>query len=170
MYRLNTGQPVRRTLPIVIRRLRSAEEARACAKVIATSEPWITLRFTRCLKILQDQTREVFVAVSKGARVGFMVLNLRGPLRGYIQTIAVMPEWRNRGIGKKLIGVAEERIFRDSPNVFLCVSSFNTDAQRLYRRLGYQPVGEFKDYVVKGHSEILLRKTIGPIADFKPIR
>lgn len=27
-------------------------------------------------------------------------------------------------------------------------------------------IGELKDYVVKGYSEILLRKTIGPIADF----
>ena len=137
---------------------------------MATSEPWMTLRFTRTLKIVQDPAKEAYVAEQKGTVAGFILLNLLGPLRGYIQVLAVMPEWRNRGIGKKLIVVAEERIFRASPNVFLCVSSFNTDAQRLYRRLGYQPVGKFKDYVVKGHSEILLRKTIGPIADFKPIR
>jgi hypothetical protein len=28
-------------------------------------------------------------------------------------------------------------------------------------------VGELKDYIVPGHSEILLRKTIAPLAQFK---
>jgi ribosomal protein S18 acetylase RimI-like enzyme len=52
--------------------------------------------------------------------------------------------------------------------VFLCVSSFNERAQKLYQRLGYERVGELPDYVVKGYSEILMRKTRGPIFDFKP--
>jgi [ribosomal protein S18]-alanine N-acetyltransferase len=134
---------------------------------MATSEPWITLRFTGTLKIVQDPAKEAYVAEEKGTVAGFVLLNLLGPLRGYIQVLAVMPEWRNRGIGRKLIRFAEQRTFRESPNVFLCVSSFNTAAQRLYRRLGYKPVGKFKDHVVKGHSEILMRKTLGPIADFK---
>lgn len=57
-------------------------------------------------------------------------------------------------------------ILRESPNVFMCVSSFNQDARRLYQRLGYQVVGELTDYIVRGHSEILLRKTVGPVATF----
>jgi ribosomal protein S18 acetylase RimI-like enzyme len=48
----------------------------------------------------------------------------------------------------------------------MCVSSFNDGALRLYQRLGYQKVGELPDYIVAGHSEILLRKTIGPLAAF----
>jgi len=134
---------------------------------MATSEPWMTLRFTRTLKIVQDPAKEAYVAEQKGTVAGFVLLNLLGPLRGYIQVLAVMPEWRNQGIGRKLIRFAEQRIFREAPNVFLCVSSFNTEAQRFYWRLGYKRVGEFKDYVVKGHSEILMRKTIGPIAKFR---
>jgi ribosomal protein S18 acetylase RimI-like enzyme len=46
------------------------------------------------------------------------------------------------------------------------VSSFNEGARRLYQRHGYEVVGELTDYIVKGHSEILLRKTFGPIASF----
>jgi ribosomal protein S18 acetylase RimI-like enzyme len=49
----------------------------------------------------------------------------------------------------------------------MCVSSFNTDAQRLYERLGYQRIGELTDYIVAGQSEILLRKTIGPLTGFR---
>jgi ribosomal protein S18 acetylase RimI-like enzyme len=63
---------------------------------------------------------------------------------------------------------AEERIFRQSPNVFLCVSSFNRRAQKFYERLGYACVGELTDFLVPGHSEILLRKTRGPLLAFTP--
>jgi ribosomal protein S18 acetylase RimI-like enzyme len=67
-----------------------------------------------------------------------------------------------------MIEFAEQRIFRQSPNVFLCVSSFNKHAQKLYERLGYQHVGELPDFVVRGYSEILMRKTRGPLLEFKP--
>ena len=67
----------------------------------------------------------------------------------------------------KIVGVRGGADFRESPNVFLCVSSFNKEAQRLYKRLGYRKVGELKDYVVKGHSEFLMRKSIGPIMGYK---
>jgi ribosomal protein S18 acetylase RimI-like enzyme len=59
-------------------------------------------------------------------------------------------------------------IFAQLPNVFICASSFNPRAVKLYKSLGYELVGELKDYAVAGHSEILLRKTIGPIIGFKP--
>ena len=56
----------------------------------------------------------------------------RGAFRGYIQTVLVLPGLRNRGIGRGLIRFAERRVLSASPNVFLCVSSFNRGAQRLY--------------------------------------
>jgi ribosomal-protein-alanine N-acetyltransferase len=155
---------------LLIRRVEGQGEIESCARLLASSEPWITLGrdYQHGLKAISDPLREVYVAVAGDSIAGFMILSLRGPLSGYIQTIAVMPEKRNQGIGRRLIGFAEGRIFRESPNVFLCVSSFNSKAHRFYTRLGYAPVGELKDYVVKGHSEILMRKTLGPIAGFSP--
>jgi [ribosomal protein S18]-alanine N-acetyltransferase len=154
---------------VVIRPLQDAAEARICARVMADSEPWITLRrpYEEALNLVRDPVKEVYVATADRLVLGFIVLHLGCPFSGYIQTIAVVPEWRSRGIGRKLIEFAEERIFRESPNVFLCVSSFNSSAQRLYGRLGYERVGEFRDYVVAGYSEILMRKTTGPIGAFK---
>jgi len=61
---------------------------------------------------------------------------------------------------------AGKRIFVETPNVFICVSSFNQNAQAFYKKLEYVIVGGLKDYIVSGHSEILLRKTIGPLKDF----
>jgi [ribosomal protein S18]-alanine N-acetyltransferase len=89
---------------------------------------------------------------------------MTGAFVGYIQTIAIQPDRRGRGLGSRLIDFAERRILAESPNVFMCVSSFNHDARRLYERLGYHVVGELTDYIVQGHSEILLRKTTGPLS------
>jgi ribosomal protein S18 acetylase RimI-like enzyme len=90
-----------------------------------------------------------------------------GAFVGYIQTVLVAASEQGKGIGSKLVAYAEDRIFSESPNSFLCVSSFNTDARRLYERLGYEYVGELTDYLVRGHSELLFRKTRGAWSDFK---
>ena len=36
----------------------------------------------------------------------------------------------------------------------------------MYERLGYEVIGELKDYLTRGYAEILLRKTVGPIGEF----
>lgn len=132
--------------------------------MMAASEPWTTVGrdYETCLALLRNRDREIYVADDDEVR-GFIVLNMQGAFVGYIQIICVEPNARSAGIGSRLIACAEERIFRDHPNVFLCVSSFNTRARALYERLGYEPVGELKDYLVRGSSEILMRKSVGPL-------
>jgi [ribosomal protein S18]-alanine N-acetyltransferase len=139
-----------------------------CARLMSESEPWITLGrgFEASLALLQDPSRETYVAWNREERAGFIILCLVGAFAGYIQSVCVAPDHRGKGLGTELIRFAEERIFRQFPNVFLCVSSFNHPAARLYKRLGYEVAGELKDYLVAGHSEILMRKTIGPIGQF----
>ena len=150
---------------VVIRRLAGDDEARACATIMATSEPWITLLrdYDSSLATVSDPNRETYVAVDSSGVVGFVILNMQGPFIGYIQSIAARADRRGDGLGSRLIAFAEERILRETPNVFLCVSSFNPRARALYERLGYETVGELKDFVVSGHSEWLLRKTVGPL-------
>jgi ribosomal-protein-alanine N-acetyltransferase len=146
------------------------EEVRACAEIMSTSDPWVTLGRTmeQAQRILTDrEIQEIYVAVHDDSVVGFVILILKGAFIGYVRTIAVRADWRSRGLGRRLIRFAEQRIFRESPNVFLCVSSFNRRAQSLYERLGYETVGELRDYIVRGHSEWLMRKTLGPQAEFR---
>jgi [ribosomal protein S18]-alanine N-acetyltransferase len=154
---------------IKISRLRSLKDAKDCARMMINSEPWVTLQFDyrTTVAALRDRNREAYIAKIENRPVGLIVLNLVGPFRGYVQAIGVWPEFRGGGIGGRLLKYAEARILREFPNVFLCVSSFNRGAQRLYKRLGYRKIGELKDYVVKGHSEFLMRKTVGPMARFK---
>lgn len=144
------------------------EELARCSKLMLESEPWITLRFDagRCDKAMRGDHKEVYIALADGEFAGFAVVQLYGVLRGYIQTLAVVPGMRGKGLGTALIRYCENRILRDHPNVFICFSSFNPDAGRLYQRLGYQKIGELKDYLVKGYDEIILRKSTVPYAEF----
>jgi [ribosomal protein S18]-alanine N-acetyltransferase len=153
---------------IAIRPASSPDDREWCAQLMACSEPWVTLGRTldASRRLLEDPSREVFVATADDELRGFLILTLAGAFPGYIQTICVAPDQRRSGIGSQLLAFAEDQIFRTSPNVFLCVSSFNHDARRLYERRGYVLVGELTEYLVKGHSELLFRKTRGPWSEF----
>jgi ribosomal-protein-alanine N-acetyltransferase len=150
-------------------RLHQKNEAETCANMMANSEPWITLRrdYDASLKNLTDPSKEVYLALVDDEIAGFAVLNMQGAFVGYIQSVCVAPQWRNKRIGSHLMDFVEKRIFSETPNAFICVSSFNRGVQRLYERRGYETIGELKDFIVPGHSEILLRKTIAPLTDFK---
>lgn len=151
--------------------LRGAGDAEACARIMNTTEPWITLGrdYARCLAVVQLPTQEAWVAVDPDDRVaGFVLLVMQGAFVGYIRSIAVREDVRSHGVGSALLTFAERRIHRESPNVFLCVSSFNVRARALYERYGFEVVGELRDFVVRGHSEWLMRKTIGPITGYVP--
>ncbi len=151
-----------------IQRLESVEQAETCARMMDESEPWITLGrgYDESLTILTDPLREVYLAMDGDRVAGFVVLEMEGAFTGYVKSIFVSPPYRGRGVGAWLMLFVERRVFRERPNVFLCVSDFNVGARMFYEKLGYEAVGELRDYIVRGRSEILLRKTVGPLAEF----
>lgn len=145
-----------------IQKLQNPQEAEICASMMANSEPWLTLGrgYDHSLATLLHPDKEVYLARIDNEIVACMVLNMHGALIGYIQLICVSGGHRGIGIGSKLLSFAEERIASDSNNVFLMVSSFNENAKRLYERSGYQSIGELKDFVAEGYSEILMRTSL----------
>lgn len=153
---------------IEIIHLTSDQQKQACALLMSNTEPWITLgrSFEDSLALFSDPAKECFGSFEDAQLTGFLVIDLNGPFRGYIQSVCAIPSKRGSGLGSRLIGFAEERIFRVSPNAFICVSDFNLRAKKLYQRLGYEMIGELKEFIIPGHSEILMRKTIGPLMTF----
>jgi RimJ/RimL family protein N-acetyltransferase len=141
---------------------RTDEDIDTCAWMMATSEPWITLKRTVDVlrPIMSDPVKELHVVRDSKGIAGFVLLDLRGLLNGYVQTICVREDRRSSGLGAALLTAAELRILEQSPNVFLCVSSFNPRAQKFYARMGYERIGPLRDIVVTGHDEILMRKTV----------
>lgn len=140
-------------------------ERDACARIMAGSDPWITLGIgvERARAVFDLPEREVLVARDGATVAGFAVISMQGVLAGYLQTLAVSPAHRGRGLGAALLERVEARVFREKPNVFLFVSSFNHGAQRFYEAHGYRVIGEVPDFLVAGCGERLMRKTIGPL-------
>jgi [ribosomal protein S18]-alanine N-acetyltransferase len=148
--------------------LTASDDREWCARLMASQEPWITLRrdYRACVAALTNPTKERYLVRLGDERAGLLILDVSGPFPGYIQTICLSPETRNRGLGTAVMRWAEARILREYPNVFICVSSFNPDARRLYERLGYELVGTLRGFVVDEHDELLLRKRGASIERF----
>ncbi len=133
-----------------------------CARLMAASEPWITLRrgFDALLPAALDPEYVVLVARRGGAPCGFIRIHPRGVAGSpYVASVAVAETERGRGVGTALLDATEAR-YPKARYVFLCVSSFNTRARELYERHGYRLVGELPDYVVDGYSELLMGKRL----------
>jgi ribosomal-protein-alanine N-acetyltransferase len=147
-----------------------SEDLEQCAILMHASEPFATLKMDleRCRRAMLGEGKEVYLAHLNGIFAGFVILQLTGSFRGYIQTICICEEYRSLGIGTALIQFSEERILKISPNVFMCVTSFNHRAQKLYYSLGYEKVGELSNHLIYGADEYLLRKTTGPYSEFVP--
>ncbi|HLZ42518.1 MAG TPA: N-acetyltransferase [Candidatus Sulfotelmatobacter sp.] len=135
-----------------------------CARLMATSEPWMTLRrdLEGCRAALTRPGTELFLARDEraGQRFGFILLAAYGfAASPYVASIGVAPESRGRSVGSQLMAFAEQR-YVDRGHLFLLVSSFNPRAQSFYRERGYQFVGELKEYIIPGHSELIFHKRL----------
>jgi len=145
-----------------------AEKIVACALMMSTSEPWITytMDYDYCLNAFKGDCKEVYVLENENGIAGFVILQICGTFKGYIQTLCISETHRGKGLGKKMLHFCEERILKISPNIFICVSSFNKGAIKLYYEFGFKLAGELNDFVKDGLSELLLRKTFGPIVGY----
>jgi ribosomal protein S18 acetylase RimI-like enzyme len=140
----------------------TAAEREWCARLMAESEPWITLG--RSLDVLLpaalDTEYVVLVARRAGAPCGFVRIHPRGVAGSpYVASVAVAGSERGRGVGTALLDATEAR-YPMARYVFLCVSDFNVRARALYERHGYRLVGALPDYVVEGRAELLMAKRL----------
>jgi [ribosomal protein S18]-alanine N-acetyltransferase len=144
----------------------------ACAAIMYKTDPWITLgmNYDDCLKAFDGAYKEVFVLKKDNETAGFVILQTQGSFKGYIQTLAINEAGRGMGYGTLILKFCEEHILKYSPNIFICVSSFNEGAIHLYTKFGFELVGELKNFVKEGFTELLLRKTAGPLAGYIPAK
>ncbi len=141
----------------------SEPERDMAAGLLASTEPWITLKITaeQCHKNCHDPEYQLFVASVGDNPGGIILLDPRGVAGSpYIKSIAVFPHFRGQGIGTELLSFAEKLYCNRSHHLFICVSSFNLKARKLYERYGFEALCEFRDYIIEGASEILMHKRI----------
>ena len=105
--------------------------------------PWPAFLFRRLLR--QRRTTLLVVEV-KGQVVGYGVMHVSGHW-AHILNIAVAPESRNRGLGRrlmvKLLAVARSA---HAKRAWLEVRPTGRRARRLYRSLGFRRVGRRRHY------------------------
>jgi ribosomal protein S18 acetylase RimI-like enzyme len=79
-----------------------------------------------------------FVAAVGGKVVGTIMAGYDGH-RGWIYSLAVLPDYRGRGVGSRLMRHAEERLKRlGCPKINLQILQGNESVEAFYRKLGYQ--------------------------------
>ena len=111
---------------------------------------WLVLRAPLAMpegteKDLYEDSAFHLVALCDRQIIGSARLRLLSPEIGSIAYVAVLPEFRNQGIGtslmEKLIFIATEK------NLQTLRLMARKDAINFYKRLGFLPEGEFFDYL-----------------------
>ncbi len=135
-----------------------AELERACF-----SDPWTA---SGIRETIQYETARTFVAQNSDRILGYIMARISGE-EGEILDLAVRPEERRRGIGRRLLTALREALRSDGVReMYLEVRESNRPAIELYRAHGFRPVGMRPRYYRDPLEDALvLRATIGPCGD-----
>ena len=151
----------------------SENDIKDICRIMLSTDPYVALGYTEdmCIDTVLSGLEEGWTAVAEYEEevVGFIIFRVFDgfPLGGYIRALAVDRRFRGKGVGRALMRYAEEIIFRYRRNVFLLVSSFNYDAIRFYKSLGYELVGEIKMLLSKAFQSIyFVRKGLSKLFFF----
>jgi ribosomal protein S18 acetylase RimI-like enzyme len=96
-------------------------------------------------------------AVEDNQMVGFIAGDPR-PTQGFswIATVAVLPEYRRKGIGRSLLHACEVQL--KTPRLKLSVRASNQVAITLYEQEGYRTMDIWKAYYNDGENAIVMEK------------
>ena len=96
-------------------------------------------------------------AVEDNQMVGFVAGDPR-PSQGFswIATIAVLPEYRRKGIGRSLLRACEAQL--KTPRLRLSVRATNQVALTLYENEGYRTLDIWRAYYHDGENAIVMEK------------
>ncbi|NUQ01666.1 MAG: GNAT family N-acetyltransferase [Armatimonadetes bacterium] len=93
----------------------------------------------------------------RGYVIGTVTAQQRPYLTGEIISLAVLPEWRSRGIGRLLLEAAERFLSRSGiSEIFLQVAVSNDVARALYQQMGYQQLDRLPRYYLNGEDAYLM--------------
>ena len=80
----------------------------------------------------------LFVAEADGKIVGSVMAGYDGH-RGWLYSLAVLPDYRNQGIGSRLVRHAEKHLSEmGCPKIYLQIMNGNEEVESFYRKLGYE--------------------------------
>jgi len=115
-------------------------------------------------KLLDDLMRtehdRFFVAVEDGKIIGYAVGRASGK-NGHVDSVAVAPRHRRRGIGKALLSAVTHRLIEEGvEQIHLEVRKGNTAAISFYERMGFHVSSEIRRYYADGEDAWVLKRTL----------
>jgi GNAT superfamily N-acetyltransferase len=144
----------------------------AAAEAIASGTvfQWYGMTRESSRAVVEAAAAGTAVACVDGRVVGVAIFRNDGlmPVPAYLRILAVKEGSRGQGVGRALLRYVEEQAFARGPNLFLCCVDRNVDARRFYEREGYTMVGPLPNLIAPGITEVLFRKTLGPIRGYLP--
>ena len=99
-------------------------------------------------QLIEHPAAAAFVAQMRGpkALAGFLIAQIAAD-EAEILSIGVAPAWQRRGIARHMVeGLVRAAQLAQVKRLFLEVAVSNTAANRLYRGLGFEPVGRRTGY------------------------
>lgn len=133
------------------------------------NDSWLeeTMRF----ELLADHTR-YFVLLEEDKLLGYAGLSkIPGSEQADVQTVAVSPEFRGRGFGRKLMDrlLTEAKTLK-ATDIFLEVRADNLPAQNLYETLGFEHIDTRKRYYQPDNVDAwIMRARLAPSNKTEPI-
>ncbi len=116
---------------------------------------WTAARVARAI---DDPRAFVLVADSRGDLAGFLVAR-RGEFSIHLQLLAVLPRYRRRRLGSRLLGTLErDGITAGSRCLRLEVRSGNLGARRFYRQHGYRMLAMRSNYYGGGEAAAIMAR------------
>jgi [ribosomal protein S18]-alanine N-acetyltransferase len=122
--------------------------------------PWTRAAF--CYEIEQNKVAHCTAMRAQGTVVGYLCFWEIGH-EIHVTNLAVHPEWRRRGVARRLLGAALlEGVARGVTLAFLEVRPSNTRALALYESLGFRVIGRRNGYYFDtGEDALVMEARLG---------
>ena len=100
--------------------------------------PWTSSQFT-------EAQNYIYVLLCENVVIGFVALT-QSYDQAELQNFSIHQDYQNLGYGKRLLDFAFQHLSRDVKQIFLEVRVSNFTAIRLYHNLGFEEIGNRRDY------------------------
>ena len=116
----------------------------------------LSFKFPKPESVFREDEHKYLVAKEDGKVVGYIGIE-RILDEVHIINMAVHPDYRGKGIGKRLM----QHVLNDEEVFFLEVRVSNETAQKVYERFGFKVISLRKGYYADGEDAYVMRRIPG---------